>query len=66
MKPRFQAKELDTEDCKWVLAKVVEKVMANTSALEAAGTANDFMTGKRQTKVAALIGSYADRRKKEK
>jgi len=25
LKPQFQAKELDTEDCKWVLAKVVEK-----------------------------------------
>lgn len=64
MKPRFQHKELDQEDCKWVLTKVQEKVLKNTTAeLEAAQ--GGFLTGKREKKVADLVDSYAEKRRQE-
>jgi hypothetical protein len=65
LKPRFQSKQLDTEDCKWVLAKVTDKVMSATTASDL-DRAGDFVNLKREKKVAALIDSYVAKRKQEK
>lgn len=62
LKPRFQAKELDSDDCKWVLKKVMDKVMANTSA----ASGEEFLTKKRIVKVNTLIDQYAMQRRLNK
>jgi hypothetical protein len=56
---------LDTEDCKWVLAKVTDKVMSATTASDL-DRAGDFVNPKREKKVAALIDSYVAKRRLEK
>lgn len=35
LKPRFQARQLDGDGCKWVLKKVVDKVMQTTRGVTA-------------------------------
>jgi hypothetical protein len=65
LKPRFQSKQLDSEDCKWVLAKVTDKVMSATTASDL-DRGGDFVNAKREKKVAALIDSYVARRKQER
>lgn len=64
IKPRFQAKELDNDDCKWLLQKVVSKVMDATTGADT--EAAEFMTTKRVAKVEALIESYVAKRKADK
>jgi hypothetical protein len=64
LKPRFQAKEVDNEDCKWLLGKVVAKVMDATTGADT--EAAEFMTAKRVTKVNALIDGYLTKRKADK
>lgn len=64
LKPRFQAKELDNDDCKWLLGKVVSKVMDATTGTDT--EAAEFMTSKRVSKVNALIDSYVAKRKADK
>jgi hypothetical protein len=64
LKPRFQAKEIDSEDCKWVLGKVVPKVLDATPGLDAAAV-RPFMTRGRIIKVSALIDSYVTKRRAE-
>jgi hypothetical protein len=64
LKPRFQAKEVDNEDCKWLLGKVVAKVMDATTGADT--EAAEFMTAKRITKVNALIDGYLTKRKADK
>lgn len=49
-----------------MLAKVVDKVMANTTALEMGKAGESFINPKREKKVAGLIDSYVQRRKQEK
>jgi hypothetical protein len=63
LKPRFQAKELDNDDCKWVLGRVVAKVMEASGSLPSA--AAPFMAGSRVQKVCGLIDSYVGRRRAE-
>jgi hypothetical protein len=65
LKPLFQSKQLDTEDCKWVLAKVTDKVLSATTASDL-DRGGDFVNPKREKKVAALIDSYVAKRKQEK
>jgi hypothetical protein len=64
LKPRFQAKEVDNEDCKWLLQKVVAKVMDATTGADTAVA--DFMTSKRVSKVNALIKGYLAKRKADR
>jgi len=64
LKPRFQAKEVDNDDCKWLLQKVVSKVMDAETGADT--VTDDFMTGKRVNKVNALIESYVAKRKAER
>jgi hypothetical protein len=65
LKPRFQSKQLDSEDCKWILSKVTDKVMSATTASDL-DRGGDFVNAKREKKVAALIDSYVAKRKQER
>ncbi|WIA28969.1 hypothetical protein OEZ86_011504 [Tetradesmus obliquus] len=65
LKPRFQSKQLSSEDCKWVLAKVTEKVLSATTATDL-DRAGDFVNAKREKKVAALVDSYVAKRQQER
>ncbi|KAF8072835.1 LDL3 [Scenedesmus sp. PABB004] len=61
LKPHFQAKAVDSEGCKWVLARVTEKVLAAGAGAD--GSADGLLAGKRAAKVGALIDSYVAKRK---
>jgi hypothetical protein len=66
LKPRFKSKELDNDDCKWLLNKVTEKVLGNTSAMDKAVAGEAFMNEKRQKKINVLIDTYAMQRRMSK
>lgn len=62
MKPLFKRKELDNDDCKWLLSAVMEKVLSKAQPDQLA-PGKTFMNDKRKAKVTELFESYVKKRK---